>query len=396
MTVSDDSQRPQETLSWSRIFLFALMTRVIVIGAGIVLGISGAARPFIDHEEALHLKQDPRNAHQLTALTQGSRRWIEPWYRFDAIWYAEISDQGYVYEPGRPSSVAFLPLLPLAMRTGSALGIDRFWAGLIIPNFAFAVGLVFFARCAHALTGSVAKSWIACFYLVCYPWSFFFSAPYQESLGFALGAGALWAWLSRRPLPSGLLAAPASAARIGNVGFSAGLIAEWMLDRIRGRPPRNSAWLVAGAGFVGIGLYYLFCYWQFGDAFVQFKAQAAWGRGRPGFQGILFVLTGLFRNSVTIGEVFDYVIMVTFCLLGIGAWRKYGVLTATMILTPLLMVLVSGSPMSMARLVMVGFPAFIIAGDWLFNKRVCLGLCLFGLALQGFYIYRFVNWHFVR
>ena len=89
------------------------------------------------------------------------------------------------------------------MRLGSTLGLDPYWVGLLVPNLAFSVGLVLFGKIAWQLVGDTEVVWRSCLLLVAFPWSFFFSAPYQESLAFMLSSAAILAWLRRKP---GLLA----------------------------------------------------------------------------------------------------------------------------------------------------------------------------------------------
>jgi Gpi18-like mannosyltransferase len=157
----------------------------------VVLGCLFAARewPCPVHGHNLERMYDRHFAR----LQAGPGRLIEPWYHWDAVWYAEISCEGYSYTPGRMSSVAFLPLLPLLMAGAGTLGLDRYWVGLIVPNVAFACGLACFARVAATVTGDRATAVRACVLLAAYPWSFFDSAPYEDSFGFALSAAALWA-----------------------------------------------------------------------------------------------------------------------------------------------------------------------------------------------------------
>ena len=96
--VDDKSGRAQP--GWPVLLGFGLATRVIVVVLGCVL-----AHP------AGRVAQAP-----------GGHRWIEPWYRWDGNWYAEIAERGYSYRPGSESSVAFLPMLPLLMRAGGRPG----------------------------------------------------------------------------------------------------------------------------------------------------------------------------------------------------------------------------------------------------------------------------------
>ncbi len=197
--------------SWSALLAFGLATRVIVVVMGCLI-----ARPEnpVTSGAAFWTHNDGMNPRHRQALTRGHRPWIQSWYRWDAMWYAEIAERGYSYRPGRQSSVAFMPMLPLLMRAGEYLRLDRYWAGVLVPNLAFVAGLAFFGRCVIRVTNDAATSWRACILLAAFPTSFFFSAPYHESLVLALSAASLLAWLNYRPGRSALALAVASATRL--------------------------------------------------------------------------------------------------------------------------------------------------------------------------------------
>ena len=270
--------------TWLALAGFGVTTRVIVVLFGCFL-----ALPEISIKSgAVHSRRNygmqPRH---LTALSSGSRRWIEPWYRWDAMWYLDISQRGYSYRPGTQSSVAFMPLLPLLIKIGVTLGFDRYWWGLLIPNLAFVVGLACFGRVVQGVTESAATTWCACILLVAFPSSFFFSAAYPESLALMLTAAALLAWRNHRPATSAVALAAASAARLTALSMSVGLVLEWALDLIRGRPARHSAWLVAIAGTVGTTLFFGYLALRFHDPFLHFKAHGAWLRKAPSIPQLL-------------------------------------------------------------------------------------------------------------
>ena len=123
--------------TWRALVAFGLGTRlcVVVLGCLLALPVSSVKSP-----AARSQHNDGMNPRHLAALSSGSRRWIEPWYRWDAMWYLDISERGYSYRPGVWSSVAFLPLLPLLVKLGTTAGLDPYWLGLLIPNLAFARG----------------------------------------------------------------------------------------------------------------------------------------------------------------------------------------------------------------------------------------------------------------
>ena len=122
--------------SWSQAAVLGLASRILVVALGFLLSrldwpLEPQANPVWDRYP--HAAQRERLADS----------WLEPWYRFDANWYAEIACAGYSYTPGEQSTVAFFPLLPALMAGGAAVGVDPYLVGLLVPNLAFAAGLGF-------------------------------------------------------------------------------------------------------------------------------------------------------------------------------------------------------------------------------------------------------------
>jgi hypothetical protein len=283
--------------TWLALACFALATRVIVVLIGCLLVL-----PEISvQSRAIHSRNNDRmNARHLAALSSGSRRWIEPWYRWDAIWYMDISQRGYSYRPGTQSSVAFMPLLPLLIRLSMTLGFDAYWSGLLVPNVAFVVGLTLFGRVVLGVTESAATTWRTCTLLVAFPSSFFFSAAYPESLGLMLSAAALLAWRNNRLAVASVALAAASAARLTTLSMSIGLILAWAFDLIRGRRVRHSAWLVAIMGILGTALFFGYLALRFQDPLLHFKAHSAWLRKAPSMGQLLGTIWSSVRASTVL------------------------------------------------------------------------------------------------
>lgn len=383
---SEGAGRPRPT--WGRLLLFGLATRVVVVLLGVLLARVGPRGMLIPEDQTV--AEGVRNFDAEGAWSVDARSWIEPWYHFDALWYAHISERGYSYTPGRASSVAFLPLLPLLMRCGEAVGLDHFWVGLLVPNLAFAVGLAAFGRVALRATGDAGTAWRACLLLTAYPWSFFFSCPFQESLGFALMALSILAWQDRRTAAASLSVAAATTARQTAVAVSAAVLVEWAYDLVRRRPARPAAWVVALAGPCGFGLFLAYCFWMFGDPFVPFKVQRAWGRQPASLVNVFRMLwpgpgTGL-KN---------YAVMMLFLGLGIRGTFKRGPFWGCLVLVPILIGMSSGSLMSMTRFSLMSFPAFIDAAE-LLKRRAALAVALAAFViLQAYFIFLHVNRVFV-
>ncbi|MEJ7637732.1 MAG: mannosyltransferase family protein [Singulisphaera sp.] len=373
--------------TWGRLLLFGLATRVVVVLLGLLLARVGPRGTMVAQEQTVAEGKHDFDAEG--AWSVNARSWIEPWYHFDALWYAHTSERGYAYTPGRASSIAFLPLLPLIMQTGEAVGLDHFWVGLIVPNLAFALGLAAFGRVALRVTEDAGTAWKSCLLLTAYPWSFFFSCPYQESLAFALTAGAILAWQDRRPSASALALAAATTARLAAVAVSAAILAEWAHDLARRRPSRQAAWLVALAGPCGFGLFAAYCYWKFGDPLVHLKGHQAWKRQPASLVNVLRML------SPGPSGLKNYAVMILFLGLGIRTTIKRGPFWGCLVLVPVLMGMASGTRMSMTRITLTSFPAFIDVAELLRGRAAPAAVIVASILLQAYFIYMHVNRVFV-
>jgi hypothetical protein len=235
--------------------------------------------------------------YHLAALAAPSRKWVEPWYRWDANWYAEVSAFGYAFDPQKQTTAGFLPLLPLVMAAAAGLGLDRYVAGLLVPNLAFTVGLAAFGKVVLRLTGDRGTTWRACLLAMAYPYSFFFSAPYQESLGFALTAAAILSWVARRPIASAACLAGASLARLTPLAMSLGLVVEWFDDLVHRRPARHSAWLVALSGGLGFAAFCAYLGMRLGVPLAHLQAHSAWRRQSASVRNVFVTLEVLITQA---------------------------------------------------------------------------------------------------
>ena len=145
---------------------------------------------------------------------------VGPWLRWDANNYLNIAQHGYTF----PGSTAFLPLYPLLIRILSVpLAGDVAGSSLIISTAAsFAMFLLLY-RLVFRLTQSDATAAWSVFVACALPISFFFMAPYTESLFCALSLGAMLAAMDRRWGMAALCGVLASLTR--QQGLLLGLLA---------------------------------------------------------------------------------------------------------------------------------------------------------------------------
>ncbi len=358
------------TASFRWLFALGLASRVAVLLIGTLL--ASLPRPAVP------------SGRTLLPLPVAPTHAIDVWYRFDALNYLIIARYGY--DTRHPELMAFPPTLPLLIRAGAASGLDEYVSGLLVTNLAFAVGLALFGRAVWMASKDDATTWRACVLLAAAPTAFFFSAPYQESLGFLFGSAALYAWLCRRSAPAAVSAAVATSARQTAVALSAAVLVEWLADLLARRRPRASAWAVAVVGTLGYVLFALYTAHCSGDPNAQLTVQAHWGR-RPPSPGNI---AGIFWESVTQPN-FDHITWLAFLGLGVFAWWKAGPLWGTLVLCPLAIAASTGTVISMKRLVLACYPgcyplALVTRRWWTLS-----GCLLVELTLQGLFLWRYLH-----
>jgi hypothetical protein len=327
---------------------------------------------------------------------------IEIWYRWDALGYLDICHNGYSFQPlPAYSNAAFMPLLPMIMRAGLAVGIDPQVSGLIAQYAAFIIGLAFFGKYVARLGFDTATVWRAVALLSAWPTAFFFGCPYQESLGFCGVAIALWALESKRAAIGTLGLAFASFARLTTVCIPAALFGEWIIQRLRGQP-RRSLWLILAYSFaVGICIIIFFTYMQImlGDFMAHPKAHEAWNRKPPAIPNIARTFLYLFhyypQQGLWYQTVPETIALVTFAGLGLRALIVRGTFHGLVILLPILQALLTGTPMSLERIVLAGFPAFIDLAVMLRRKWGFIGVMILFIALQMIVLNGYIHFQFV-
>lgn len=118
--------------------------------------------------------------------------WHNAWdgtQRWDAAWFLWIAQDGY----GPDGRAAFFPGYPILVRAAAApLGGDMAVGALVVSNLAFLASLtVLYGLTTSELGPDLARRAVALF--ACFPTSFFFLAPYSESL-FLLGTLLAFRW----------------------------------------------------------------------------------------------------------------------------------------------------------------------------------------------------------
>lgn len=114
--------------------------------------------------------------------------------KWDGIWFARILEQGYWYEPGQQSTIAFLPGFPLwAMAVKSVTGLSNWYAPVLASLLASMGAFVYFFKLLDRLALERPYRLAAWCWLLVQPAAFYFALPYTESLTcFAVAGFVYW------------------------------------------------------------------------------------------------------------------------------------------------------------------------------------------------------------
>ncbi|MFN8485696.1 MAG: glycosyltransferase family 39 protein [Anaerolineae bacterium] len=313
---------------------------------------------------------------------------LDGWLRSDSLWYASIVNKGYSAAASSGQlNTAFLPFYPLVTRIVKIIIPDTFIAGLVVSNVAFLLALmVLYRLILRHYDADVAARGVVL--LAVFPFSFYFSAMYTESLFLLTVVLAFYFGERQQWLLAALAAAAAGATRV--VGIFTGLalvILYFEVIAFQWRKVRpNIAWLaLSGAGMLGFMAY---LGTQFGDPVAFYTAQSSPGWGFHDWNEAVQVLRdSLAARSLLSGQYRAMDLIHLLLMLGaiIGcllAWRRPRISYAVWGL----IVVAASFPeyVGMGRYISVVFPLFILGGLALRDTRWFLAvvyICTLFLAL---------------
>lgn len=197
--------------------------------------------------------------------------------RWDAGWYAAIARDGYWYQPGAQSPVAFFPGYPLAIRALAALGVNRFLAGELISLACGVAAILLFSRWARRVAAP-KDARTATALLIVYPFSFYlYGVMYSDALFLLFVVGAFLMLEEGRVGWATLLGALATGSRPVAPAVVLGLVVRRL--ELQRRAGKRWTWvdLVPAFSAAGMALYLGFLWWRFGDPMAFAHAEAAPG-----------------------------------------------------------------------------------------------------------------------
>ncbi len=311
-------------------------------------------------------------------------RALDMWGRWDTGYYIHIAQHGY--PAGANPFVAFFPAYPALVRAvASVAGPEPstralYIAAVVVSNAAAVAALAVLYRLAKDILGGEDDAGRAVLYLLAFPTGLFLSCAYSEALflllgvaTFRFGVGGRWALAGTTGLflaltrPVGVLFfVPLAWMYLESVAFD--------LRRVRG----DVAWLALVPA--GLALYACFGWWLTGDPLGIFHVQSRWERSLS-WPWITFAHPRGWHPFMT---PVDRTLTVTFAALGV--WGLFAFRSRSLGILLLLLIvptLTSGTLMSSARFLSVGFPAFLLLARLgrhpLFDRIYLLG----AMALQA-------------
>ena len=308
----------------------------------------------------------------------------------DSLYYLAIAANGYGEGPVAATRVAFFPLYPLLVATLNGLGAGRLIAALLISHVAFFVALALLAALARRHGGDGAGH-RAPLYLAAFPFSFYFSHAYAESLFLMLTLAAFLAADCRRwgicATAAGLAALTRPFGVLMLLPFAVWTLAAWRGRRAAAKAADDaeagtasgcqaealslSGPLIAATGVIaGVGAYSAYCAARTGDPLAWLRAHEGWNYhlGLTPWRGYSVFLEqidrfGLYASLTSypysIYGLLGAVAALAFVACQVPVARRLGAAYVAWSLAMLVVPLGSGSWEGLGRYCAVNFPVFM-------------------------------------
>jgi Gpi18-like mannosyltransferase len=329
---------------------------------------------------------------------------VEAWSHWDTGQYIHIATFGY----DQSYRTAFFPLYPLLEKGGTFLTHDPFVAGLLISNLA-GLGLlvVLYRLVEHDFDAEHA--WRTALYLAVFPTAFFLATAYNESLFLLLTVLSFYCLRQANWWLAGLCGLLAALTRSVGLLLFVPFCYEYLRQhRFHLRALRFD--LLAGALIpAGLGIYALFCFWQFHDALAFSHAESTWNRRfQVPWYAFLEALHQIRHNHIlsftSIHNVLDLsaclFILVLLVLCWVGPWkfsreqRAYSLYAAGLYIWFLLFPTLGSAPLaSYSRYMLEVFPAFIVLAAIGRKRQPNLYYLTLSVTLLSFLLLQFLTGH---
>lgn len=190
---------------------------------------------------------------------------MEAFNIWDGPHYIDIARQGYVKSGDGAEFIVFYPLYPFLIRVFAFIFGSYTAAALAISNVCIVVGGIYFYKLCR-IDMNEDDSIFALMLMCTFPFSFFMSGVYTESLFVMLVSMTMYYTLKNKYIPASAAGFLAALTRVQGV-----LLAVFMLAEIFKSDKRKCAYALCPAA--GLGIYLLINKIVFGNAFAFMKYQ---------------------------------------------------------------------------------------------------------------------------
>ena len=299
-----------------------------------------------------------------------SNPFLDGWFHWDAGWYLSIASGGYHYDLLKHTgNVAFFPFYPLLVRLFGYVVQDINIAGLVVSNLSLALAMVLLYRLALAkFDATVARRSLV--FLCVFPFAFFYSAVYTESLFLLLAVATFWFAEREQWWLAGLCGLLGSMTRLVGLAVAPAILLFYLERRGYNWRRLDLAFFAPGLVPLGLGIFMGYLQLHFHDP-LAFYTSSLYGWGRHN----LFVAISdgswqwVLPTSLTPGD-YDLVLQINLLLaliwlgLTILVWRRLGPGYAAFVLLSTIIPLTAGLE-SLGRYIAVLFPVYIALATWI-------------------------------
>ncbi len=318
------------------------------------------------------------------------------WRSWDANWYLSIAQNGYQYPTSPVSNVNFFPLYPLLIWIGQHL-LDPILGSRSDLIVAMAISWIAFGAACVVLYWMVVQRFdrqaatIAIVLLATFPFSFYYGAPYVESLYLLLAVVAFYGIERRRWWIAGMAALLAGALHPPGLIVGACVVLAYVLDWIQRRRPLRWDVLALALTPLGTLAYVLYCWFRFGEPFAYIKAsQQGWHAGHLQLNIVrMFVFLLAHPREWIVSGDFNTIVWTIYAFIVIAAlvalvfiYRKLGLVYAFFTLASIAAPIFNFPiPSSTGRHISVIFPIFIVLALYLRNRPVLREVTIIGFSV---------------
>jgi hypothetical protein len=336
---------------------------------------------------ALPVVRFQEHAHDVPTLTGPLGRALGSLARWDAVWYLSIAQSGY---QGGSALSAFFPAYPVSVHVVAG-GVQSpavlLLAAYLVSAVAFVVALTLLHKLVVLELGEQYTRPVLAL-VALWPASFFFSAPYSESLFLAFSVGVFYAARTDRFSLAAVLCAGASATRptgllllfpLAWMAWRAGRL-RWLVMAPLGAVAFSAG--LAGAGLRPFGWFEVERGW--GHVF-KGPVLGAWDAAVSGAKGLGQLFGSAPVDRVVAAENVIYLVLLVVALIAlVGMFRKlppaYGIYSAVSLVAAVSAPVAWQPLMSFGRLLAVVFPIPMWVALVLHERRLATAATLISSA----------------